>query len=242
MTAGGIRLGCAGWSLPREHWPAFGAQGTHLMRYATRLPAVEINTSFYRPHRPETYRKWADSVPATFRFCVKVPKQITHAARLVDCEALLETFLAQCGALGERLDCLLVQLPPSLAYDAEVARAFFGHLRARYAGNIALEPRHASWQTAETLLVEQRIARVAADPSPVAHWDEPGGWSGLRYYRLHGSPRLYFSAYEPAWLEALARRLETALADGAQVWCIFDNTASGAATGNALDLLERMGE
>ena len=104
-----VLLGTAGWSLPREQWPAFPAEGTHLQRYAGCLPAVEINSSFYRPHRPATYAKWAESVPVGFRFCVKVPKQITHERRLAGCDALVEQFLHECGHLGEKLGCLLVQ-------------------------------------------------------------------------------------------------------------------------------------
>jgi len=75
-------VGCAGWSLPREQWPAFAAEGTHLQRYASRFNAVEINSSFYRPHLPKTYARWAQSVPPGFRFSVKVPQRITHELRL----------------------------------------------------------------------------------------------------------------------------------------------------------------
>ncbi len=116
-----LYLGCAGWSLPREHWPAFAVDGTHLQRYSSRFPAVEINSSFYRPHRPATYAKWAASVARDFRFSVKVPKQITHERRLIDCGGLVDEFLGQCSQLGEQLGCLLIQLPPSLAFDAAVA-------------------------------------------------------------------------------------------------------------------------
>jgi uncharacterized protein YecE (DUF72 family) len=70
-----IFIGCAGWSLGREYWPQFPAEGTHLQRYAARFNGAEINSSFYRPHRRQTYERWADSVPEGFRFSVKVPKQ-----------------------------------------------------------------------------------------------------------------------------------------------------------------------
>ncbi|MHA6492704.1 DUF72 domain-containing protein [Pseudomonas borbori] len=231
-----IQLGCAGWSLPREQWPAFTAEGTHLQRYASRFCAVEINSSFYRPHRPATYAKWAASVPAAFRFAVKVPKQITHERRLVDCAGLLDDFLGECGELGEKLGCLLIQLPPSLRYDAATAEAFLATLRTRYSGLAVIEPRHASWLAAHDLLVAQQIGQVAADPSPLPHGDEPGGWPGIRYFRLHGSPRIYHSAYAAAQLQAMASQLHSERAQGRACWCIFDNTASGAATADALHL------
>lgn len=231
-----IHLGCAGWSLSRPYAEQFGAAGTHLQRYATRLGAVEINSSFYRPHRPQTYARWAQSVPEDFRFAVKLPRVLTHEQRLHDCQPGLEAFLAECGQLGSRLGCLLVQLPPSLAYQPEVARRFFAGLRERYAGAVAFEPRHPSWDAAQALLVELHIARVAASPSRFASDAEPGGWPGLVYWRLHGEPRLYHSAYPDAVLERLAGALKRSQAAGVPSWCIFDNTASGAALGDALRL------
>ncbi|RZJ02706.1 MAG: DUF72 domain-containing protein, partial [Haliea sp.] len=144
-----VKAGCAGWSLPRDTWPAFPANSSHLERYAARFNAVEINSSFYRPHQPATYARWAASVPADFRFAVKLPKTITHIQRLADGGQLLDDFLAQAGALGDKLGCLLVQLPPSLALVPEIAEKFLVDLRARHQGPVAMEPRHASWFTAE---------------------------------------------------------------------------------------------
>jgi uncharacterized protein YecE (DUF72 family) len=231
-----IYVGCAGWSLPREQWPQFPPEGTHLLRYAQCLTAVEINSSFYRPHRQVTYEKWAASVSEGFRFSVKLPKSITHQHRLRDCEGLLDEFLGQCAGLGEKLGCLLIQLPPSFAFDAALVEDFFASLRARYEGSLALEPRHASWKDAEALLQQARVARVAADPAPFEGSEQPAGWAGLQYWRLHGSPRIYYSAYSTDWLERLAQQLQTARENGIASWCIFDNTASGAAVANALQL------
>lgn len=237
-----VRIGTAGWSLPREAQAEFPAEGTHLERYAARFPAVEINTSFYRPHRPATYERWAASVPPGFRFSVKVPKAITHGLRLRGAADALDAFLAEAGALGDRLGCLLVQLPPSLELDAAAAGAFFAELRARTPVDVACEPRHASWFTAEAgaLLAAAGVARVAADPARVPEAGEPGGSPDVVYHRLHGSPRTYYSAYDAAYLDALAARLREDAASGKRAWCIFDNTASGAATANALALLARL--
>lgn len=231
-----VRIGCAGWSLPRESWPQFPDTGTHLQRYAQRFNAVEINSSFYRPHQPATYERWAAAVPAGFRFSVKLPKTITHEKRLHDCAALLHGFLAQACALGDRLGCLLVQLPPSLALETRVAAGFLQTLRNLYTGPIALEPRHASWfaPSADALLHSFEVGRVLADPVLFEAGAGPGGWPGLVYLRLHGSPRIYYSPYEHALLDRLAARLVLEAAAADTVWCIFDNTASGAATENAL--------
>ncbi len=233
-----IFTGCAGWSLGREHSAAFTAEGTHLQRYAARLNCAEINSSFYRPHRQQTYQRWAASVPAGFRFSVKVPKLISHVQRLQACDQALDEFVLQCSGLGDRLGCLLVQLPPSLAFDESVVEAFFISLRRCFPGPVVLEPRHESWTGAEALLVHYHIAQVAVDPSRISTDSTPRGWPGLKYWRLHGSPRIYYSPYELPRLERLGVELQTATAEGQSAWCIFDNTASGAALGNALTLAQ----
>ena len=236
-----IRIGCAGWSLPRAEQERFPAEGSHLERYAAVFDAVEINSSFHRPHRPATYARWAAVVPSSFRFSVKLPKTITHDLRLRETGELIETFLIEAAGLGEKLGCLLVQLPPSLELDPAIATDFFAGLRSRTPVPLACEPRHPSWFTAEAgdLLKDHEVARVAADPARVPEAAEPGGWRGLTYYRLHGSPDMYRSAYSEEYLAALAPRLREEAAAGREVWCIFDNTTLGAATRNALDLLSR---
>jgi uncharacterized protein YecE (DUF72 family) len=235
-------IGTAGWAIKKLHAAAFPQAGSHLERYAAVFAAVEINSTFHRPHRASTFTRWAASVPPSFRFSVKLPKAITHELRLVEALAPTDAFLEQVRCLGDRLGCLLVQLPPSLEWNAAIATAFFDALRERHAGDIALEPRHASWFTREPgqMLIERRIACVAADPPHGCLTVEPGGWDGLAYFRLHGSPRMYYSDYDRAALAELAARMQ-ALANSAKpCWCIFDNTALGAATPNALALQEML--
>jgi len=238
-----ILIGTAGWTLPKPEQAEFPADGSHLSRYAARFPVAEINSSFHRPHRVSTWARWADEVPPGFRFSAKLPKTITHQQKLVDVEALLDTFLGEAGALGDRLACLLVQLPPSLELDPAVAERFFLALRERTAAAVACEPRHASWFSgdADALLAGLGVARVAADPARVPAAAEPGGARDVVYHRLHGSPRMYYSAYEGDFVARLAGRLRADAAGAREVWCIFDNTAAGAATRNALDLLGVLG-
>ena len=231
-----VRIATAGWSIPPDHKTTFPAIGTHLERYASVFNAVEINSSFHRPHSVATYQRWAASVPETFRFAVKVPKTITHLRKLSETGDLLDRFQAEIAGLGLKLGPLLVQLPPSLAFDADIAAGFFGDLRARVAGGIACEPRNASWFTpeADALLDGFRIGRVGADPARVPEAAQPGGWPGLIYHRLHGSPRIYHSPYSEQAVEAVVVPLALTAREGSECWCVFDNTASGAATVNAL--------
>jgi uncharacterized protein YecE (DUF72 family) len=231
-----IRTGTAGWSVSSRYSNEIAAGGSHLERYARHFNAVEVNSSFYRPHKRKTYKRWADSTPDQFRFSVKLPKSITHEGGLSDCDGLLDRFIDEVGGLGGKLGAVLVQLPPKFKFDAQVADRFFRDLRLRTETDIALEPRHVSWfePHIDDWLAERRVSRVAADPARTAGADRPGGWKGLAYYRWHGSPKIYFSDYDQASLDALTQRLRSDQAAGVRTWCIFDNTASGAALGNAL--------
>lgn len=231
-----VYVGTAGWGVASRYAEAVPGPGPHLERYGRRLTATEIDSSFYRPHRRETYMRWAASTPDAFRFAVKLPRTITHERKLADCGDLIDAFMASVGGLGPKLAVLLVQLPRSFPPDLAAAQGFFEHLHGAGAAAVAFEPRHPGWFSPEldAWLAERRIARVAADPAPAPGAGEPGGWSGLRYYRWHGSPRIYYSDYDDEALFALRRTVEAHRARDEPVWCIFDNTASGAALGNAL--------
>lgn len=238
-------IGTAGWGIPRAVASAFPGGGQHLERYSRVLSCVEINTTFSRVHRVDTFERWARQTPTDFRFSVKLPKVFTHVARLETPAKDVEAFVSSLAGLGERLGVLLVQLPPSLVLDTAVARAFFRALRAGFGGAIVCEPRHPSWFTgrAESLLERERIGRVAADPANPTGAGRPGGWLGERgdgqgavvYHRWHGSPRMYWSAYGEDWMAERAADLAR-WPVGTEVWCIFDNTAAGAAADDALRL------
>ena len=233
-----IFIGTAGWAIPRASAARFSGDGTHLQRYAQVFSCAEINSSFHRPHAAATYARWAAATPPTFRFAVKVPRAITHGGRLRDASSPLEEFLEQTSGLGQKRSVLLVQLPPSLEFERRAVARFLDVLRSRYDGTIVCEPRHETWLTAaaEAVLVDHRVARVAAHPAPVAGADRPSGWPGIVYFRMHGSPRKYWSSYSAAAIGALAATLRQA-ATVADAWCVFDNTASGAALENAFELL-----
>jgi uncharacterized protein YecE (DUF72 family) len=238
----GERIGTAGWSISRRDVDAFPAAGTALERYSRVLSAVEVNSSFHRSHRPTTWAKWAESVPEQFRFAVKIPKTITHQAKLVDVDALVASFADEVQQLGGKLAVLLVQLPPKLALNAEVAKRFFETLSNAIDAEIACEPRNASWfdEDADSMLKALRVARVAADPAIGPAAGSPGGWRGLSYWRLHGSPKMYRSSYSDEALDMYAAQLEEAIGAGSEAWCVFDNTAASEATGNALSLSAKL--
>ncbi len=204
--------------------------------------AVEINTSFYRLHSPQTYARWSALTPPQFRFAVKLPRQITHFSALHDRETLHRFYESTLG-LGEKLGVWLIQLPPRLEWEEQSVARFFEAVRHLYEGRLVCEPRHPSWFTdaAESLMETWQVTRAIANPAPHPRGQQLLPWSDTVYYRLHGSPQRYISAYSSEFLSHLAGEVRSYLGSK-QVWVIFNNTARGAALINALEiqrLLER---
>jgi uncharacterized protein YecE (DUF72 family) len=189
-----------------------------------------------------TYARWRDSTPQDFRFAVKLPRTITHEGKLQNAREHLSAFLDQTNGLGEKRGPILVQLPPSLAFDRVVVSDFLDMVRTLFDGPLVCEPRHPTWfvPAVAVLLHRYRVARVAADPPPVPDAIVPAGWPLLVYFRLHGSPRKYWSRYDEDVLERFAVA-PGGLPDAKEIWWVFDNTASGAALENAWELHQRLG-
>jgi uncharacterized protein YecE (DUF72 family) len=233
------RIGTAGWSVPKHHSVNSLPQQTHLIRYSQVFNCAEINSSFYRSHRLSTWAKWADSVPEDFRFSVKAPRAITHEANLACTPVQLQIFFSEARTLARKLGPILFQLPPRSVFNPIIAKGFFTMLRDLHQGFVVLEPRNSSWFTADAsqLLEDFQIARAASDPARVPEAAQSGGWSGLIYCRLHGSPRIYYSAYPESYLQTLAATI--ASHSEKELWCVFDNTAAGAAFPDA-QILRRL--
>lgn len=228
-------VGTAGWSISHNSGVALPESGTGLTKYASLFGATEINSTFYRRHRASTFERWRASVPEGFRFSVKLPRSITHEAGLASPGEALREFFDDVRPLGDKLGPILVQLPASADFELRCVRAFFRILRGLHGGCVACEPRNPSWytQAATRVFCDYDIARVVADPPRPADAHELAGVMSLRYFRWHGSPVIYRSSYDDGRLESIAARIAQERGAGS-VWCIFDNTASGAAASDAL--------
>ena len=140
-----IRIGTAGWAIPRHCTEHFPQDGSGLERYAARFTAVEINSTFRRSHKPHTYARWAQAVPEGFRFAVKMPKRISHELKLLGTGDSSRIFWEEVRELEPKLGPLLLQLPPSLVYDPVIAEPFFDLLRTSIKHPVVCEPRHSTW-------------------------------------------------------------------------------------------------
>jgi uncharacterized protein YecE (DUF72 family) len=114
-----------------------------LAYYAERLPAVEINNTFYRLPKPKLLEDWAAQTPDGFRFVLKASRRITHMQRLKDVGELLGYLFETAGALGPKLGPFLFQLPPHLKKDTDRLRTFLDLVPEDR--RVALEFRNASW-------------------------------------------------------------------------------------------------
>jgi uncharacterized protein YecE (DUF72 family) len=144
-----------------------------LRYYAERLGTVELNNTFYRMPTSAALEGWRDQVPAQFRFSVKAPQRITHMLRLVNTRETLDLLLERVAVLGERLGCVLFQLPPNFKLDLPRLEAFLAELAGR--APAAFEFRHPSWydDTVLEALRRHSVALCIGDPEKderVAPW------------------------------------------------------------------------
>lgn len=226
-----LTIATAAWSIPKKMADRFPQNGSGLTRYASVFGGAEINSTFYRRHKTSTFARWATTVSDGFRFSVKIAKEITHTRSMKDIARPFDTFCADIAPLADKRGPLLMQLPPSLAFDDAVLETAFKAIRNADDGPIVIEARHKSWASVEALelLKSYAIDRVLADPAPV--WPAESFDAPSQYVRLHGKPKVYYSSYSDDEIRSFS---ELTAPDG---WCVFDNTASGAAIENALTML-----
>lgn len=241
---GTLRIGTSGWSYP--HWRGVlypeGAKAAEYLRlYARVFSTVELNASFYRMQRAETFRRQAEAVPEGFVFAVKAHRSITHEMRLEGVETKWQEFVANAAGLGEKLGPVLLQFPPSFRCRPDLLEAF---LAGRPGGSgeaprLAFEFRHASWFESGVLemLRAHGAALVAADSSryPQAPLEMTAAFA---YLRFHGPAELFASSYSDTQLREWARRIREWTASGHDVYAYFNNDAGGCAVRNALRLRE----
>lgn len=233
-------IGTSGWIY--DHWkgifyPENLPKSRWFEYYAGRFSAVEINATFYRTFKDQTFEKWRQRAPQGFGYVLKAPRIITHHRYLLDVDEVIKTFYRSCTILGDKLEMILLQLAPNTPFDLERLRealkAFPNPER------VAVEFRHKRWYTPETqeLLKECGAAFCNVDSPRQKLTDILT--AKRAYVRLHGRRRWYSDNYSKQELQEIADLLWNFVSRGAQrIYVFFNNDFHGYAPANALSLIE----
>jgi uncharacterized protein YecE (DUF72 family) len=235
-------VGTSGWTYP--HWqgrfyPADWPKSKWFEYYTQKFSVVEVNATFYRTFKEQTYHTWRAKAPEEFRYVLKAPRLITHRKYLKDVENECQTFYKSAALLEDRLGLILLQLAPNTPYEPERLRKAL--LAFDDPTKIAVEFRHTRWFTEETrlLLTELGAAFCTADSPKTELMD----WltADTAYFRLHGRKRWFaydYSNEELRRIADLARRLRKRGAK--EIYIFFNNDFEGSAPKNALALQEML--
>lgn len=238
-----VYIGTSGWSYDdwRQGFYAGVARKDWLRFCARQFTSIEVNVTFYRLQDRRTFARWREETPPAFRFAIKANRYLTHVKHLLDPANPVRQERERAEGLGEKLAVVLWQLPGSLRMNLQRLERFADALDTWANTRHVLEFRHPSWFTADVAacLRAHRLAVCWSDASDWPRW--AAITTDLVYVRLHGHTQTYVSSYDPASLDAWARRIRGWLDERRQVHVYFDNSAAGAAPRDALRLLERMG-
>jgi len=235
-----LYIGTSGWSYRWKglFYPEDLPSGEYLPYFSQHFNCTEINSSFYHFTMEKTILKWLDQTPANFKFCAKLNQEITHKRKFDNSEEPLLKFMSRYRLMGDRLGVILIQIAGSFRYDRPTAESFYRLLRQHNPEvKFALEARHASWFTEESLdlLRDYEITFVIASSGKRFPSLEITT-TNTAYLRLHGDERLYSSLYSDEKLERYAYMINDWLLDGKEVWVFFNNTIMGSAITNAKTL------
>ncbi|SEW54377.1 DUF72 domain-containing protein [Chitinophaga arvensicola] len=242
MATTGIHIGTSGWSY--RHWreifyPKELKPTDYLSWYAKTFKVTEINTSFYHLPRLSTVEGWIEKVPARFYFCPKISRYVTHVKRLTDPEESLPKFFDLFNPFKKHLGPVLLQLPPSAAFEADRADHFFQVLTKNYGDyHFALEARHKSWlsEEATAMLQQYKIAWVIALSGNRWPYAETITAKHI-YLRFHGPNGRYDALYPEKLITEYAGKIKEWQQDKHTVWAFFNNDGHGYALQNAQQLI-----
>ena len=218
-------IGCSGFHYKEwkeVFYPGNIPQTKWFEHYCEHFNSLEINTTFYSFPKPEALRKWHDRSPEDFKFSVKAPRLVTHYKNFMDCANLLGDFYASVyEGFGDKLGCVLFQLPGRIKYSEEMLERILSILDPSF--DNVIEFRHFSWwnDIVYKILKKRKIAF-----SGVSHPDlqnEAIINHSIIYYRFHGVPTLYKSIYEEAFIQSMTDQIKS-LGKFKEAYVYFNNT------------------
>lgn len=236
-----FHIGTSGWSYPdwkSLFYPKEIKSTDWLHYYANTFSITEINMSFYHLPKKQTVEKWVEKVPDNFLFCPKMSKYLTHIKRLKDPEETLENFFDVFEPMKDKMGPILIQTPPSLHFDYDIANNLYQLLQKKYKDyRFAMEGRHESWLTIDSvnLMAKYNIAFVVSQSGVGFPYAEYVTAKDI-YIRFHGPGKLYASSYSDAEIKKFAKQFNKWIKDGHQLWIFFNNCYYTYAIQNALAL------
>lgn len=236
-------IGTSGWSY--DSWkglfyPRDIVKSRWFEYYASKFNTVEINATFYRFFKDQTYNKWYENAPDTFRYVLKAPKLITHRKYLENIEYTIHEFYRSASILDNKFGLILLQLAPQTPYDPK--RLSNALLTFKNPKKIAVEFRDTKWFTEEikNLLKSAGSAFCSTDSPKIRLMD----WvtADTAYIRLHGRKQWYNYNYSLEELQKISELSKRMITLGAkEVYIFFNNDVNAYAPKNALALMEMLG-
>ncbi|MEA2552612.1 MAG: hypothetical protein QOJ65_788 [Fimbriimonadaceae bacterium] len=236
-------MGTSGWVYPawKLSWYEGRPARTWLGYIDEKLGAVEVDGTFYRQQKKETFEKWASQVSPDFKFAIRGHRYITHRKKLLDVADSVQRVKEPALGLGNKLGAVLWQLPPFMKKNADRLRTFAEQLQTWPGVWHVMEFRNTSWFDKEIagILEEFNLVNCISDAGSFERWDAVT--ADAVYVRLHGKPNTYWDWYTEDELADWGKKVTNWTREGREVYVYFDNDAQGAAPWNALKLNEIVG-
>jgi uncharacterized protein YecE (DUF72 family) len=231
-----VIIGTSGWQYRDwrgRFYPQKLPQRLWLEHHAAHFATVESNNAFYRLPEKTTFDAWRERTPADYRWAVKASRFLTHIKRMREPAEPVARLMDRAAGLGDRLDSVLLQLPPTLRADVDLLRECLAQFPA--GARVAVEPRHESWWTDEVRALLERYGAALCwadrDEQPLTPLWRTTDWG---YLRLHTGAAEPWPRYRPATLQLWAERLAASYGPDDDVLVYFNNDPGGAAVIDAV--------
>ena len=217
----------------KKHYPTEFREKSRLTYYATKFNSIEINSSFYKIPRCQTYSNWTTQVPEDFQFSIKLWKGITHDSKFDFQIKDFTTFFSALDCLGKNKGCLLIQFPAGIPFDLVKLGNILDQVKKLDPGGywrIAIEFRHNRWYQKTVLkLIDEYKASLVLHDMPNSKLDQLQSESQFVYLRFHGENGDYRGSYSAEFLKQKAQEIKRWLNRDLDVYVYFNNTIGGAA-------------
>ncbi len=236
-------VGTSGWTY--DHWkgrfyPQDLPQKCWFEYYSGKFSAVEVNATFYRTFKDQTYLNWRERAPQGFGYVLKAPQLITHRKYLLGEEEDIRIFYRSCSLLEDKFEMILLQVAPNMPYDPPRLRKALSAFPEP--GRLAVEFRRPEWLDQDTLNLLRDVGAAICNVDSPKQKITDNLTSSRAYLRLHGRSHWYTYNYSYDELAEIADLARGLVSKGAsRVYIFFNNDFEGYAPANAMTLQDMLG-